>query len=314
MPSAPDSGRSLPAPLSYAKVLIVKESTPIPPAVPLNGVLVIDKPGNMTSHDVVTRIRRRLSIQRVGHLGTLDPAATGVLPVTIGKATRLARFIPSSPKEYTGEIRLGWSTTTCDLEGDRLGESRTVEVPPEEVLAAMAQLTGGIEQVPPIYSAKKISGIRAHRLARQGNRVALDPVPVEILEFELIDFRPPFITFRVVCSGGTYVRALARDLGEALKTGGHLYSLRRIRSGDFDLSQAIGIDSVSWDEVIPAEQLLLHLERLDVEDQLEQAISHGRAVPCEIADSPLRIFNKKGQLIAIAAVERGWARPQVVLL
>ena len=170
----------------------------------------------MTSHDVVSRIRKRLDTRRVGHLGTLDPAATGVLPLTLGKATRLARFILSSPKEYTGEIRLGWSTTTCDLEGERLGESTSVNVRRETLAEAMSSLTGTIRQVPPAYSAKRIDGVKAYKLARRGIPVDLEPVTVEIQSFDLVSFEAPLIDFRVVCSSGTYIRSLARDLGESL--------------------------------------------------------------------------------------------------
>ena len=279
----------------------------------MNGVLVIDKPGGVTSHDVVSRIRKRLDTRRVGHLGTLDPAATGVLPLTLGKATRLARFIPSSPKEYTGEIRLGWSTTTCDLEGELLGESTPVNVRRETLAEAMSSLTGTIRQVPPAYSAKRIDGVKAYKLARRGIPVDLEPVTVEIQSFDLVSFEAPLIDFRVVCSSGTYIRSLARDLGESLGTGGHLFSLRRTRAGEFGLEQAISLEDASWDKVIPPERLMDTLARIEIEPELENQLRHGRAVPTEEETSPLRIFNKKGQLMAIAAVERGWAHPRVVL-
>jgi tRNA pseudouridine55 synthase len=268
----------------------------------------------MTSHDVVSRIRKRLATRRVGHLGTLDPGATGVLPLTLGKATRLARFISSSPKEYTGEIRLGWATTTCDFEGDPLGERKPVEVSHEAVLEAMASLTGTIQQVPPAYSAKKIAGVRAYKLARKGRPVNLEPVSVEIQAFDLETFEAGLIMFRVVCSTGTYIRSMARDLGERLKTGGHLASLRRTRAGAFGIGQAIGPATASWDNVIPPEQLMADLARIDVGPELEKGIRNGRAIPTDQESSPLRIFNKKSQLIAIATLDRGWAHPQVVLL
>ncbi len=268
----------------------------------------------MTSHDVVSRVRKRLDTRRVGHLGTLDPAATGVLPLTLGKATRLARFLPSSPKEYTGEIRLGWATTTCDLEGDPLGEPQPVDIHREALLEAMASLTGTIQQVPPAYSAKKIEGVRAYKLARKGHPVDLEPVPVEIQAFDLEAFEAGRITFRIVCSHGTYIRSMARDLGEKLETGGHLFSLRRTRVGAFDVGEAIGPEDASWDDVIPPEQLMSNLARIEVGPQFEKSIRNGRAIPTDQDRSPLRIFNKKSQLIAIAAIERGWAHPQVVLL
>ncbi len=268
----------------------------------------------MTSHDVVSRVRKRLETRHVGHLGTLDPAATGVLPLTLGKATRLARFIPTAPKEYTGEIRLGWATTTCDFEGDPLGEPKPVNVSRESLLEAMASLTGTIQQIPPDYSAKKIAGVRAYKLARKGRPLDLKPVPVEILAFELKTFEAARVAFRVVCSTGTYIRSIARDLGEKLETGGHLFSLRRTRAGAFDIGEAIGPNTASWDDVIPPEELMANLTRIDIGPEFEKRIQHGRAVPTDLDSSPLRIFNKKGQLIAIAAVDRGWAHPRVVLL
>ncbi len=280
----------------------------------MNGVLVIDKPGGLTSHDVVSRIRKRLDTRRVGHLGTLDPAATGVLPLTLGKATRLAQFITSSPKEYTGEIRLGWSTTTCDLEGERLGESKPVNVRRETLEEAMKSLTGTIRQVPPAYSAKRIDGVKAYKLARRGIPVDLAPVTVEIQSFDLVSFEAPLIDFRVVCSSGTYIRSMARDLGESLGTGGHLFSLRRTRAGEFGLEQAISLEDASWDKVIPPERLMDTLARIEIEPKLENQLRHGRAVPTDQERSPLRIFNKKGQLMAIATVEMGWAHPRVVLI
>ena len=172
----------------------------------------------MTSHDVVAHVRRLLVIKKVGHLGTLDPLATGVLPVSIGKATRLARFIPTSPKEYTGRIRFGWATTTCDREGEALSPQQQVELAREDIAKAMDGMTGRLEQIPPAYSAKKVSGITAYRLARRGIEVDLPPISVEVEAFDLVSLDLPYVEFRVRCSGGTYVRSLARDLGE---TDGH---------------------------------------------------------------------------------------------
>ena len=263
----------------------------------MNGVLVIDKPAGMTSHDVVARVRRRFKTRRVGHLGTLDPAATGVLPLTLGKATRLARFIPTAPKEYTGEIRLGWITTTCDLEGDPVGQPSSVEgVDQGTLLGAMASFEGTIQQVPPAYSAKKISGVAAYRLARKGVEVKLDPVTVEIDRFELVSFASARVGFRVVCSGGTYVRSLARDLGERLGTGAHLFSLRRTRSGPFEISQAASLKDVSVDDLIGPEDLMGHIVRIEVDETVQSQVLHGRAVECSGEASPVASSTKKANL------------------
>ena len=267
----------------------------------------------MTSHDVVDHVRRLLAHRKVGHLGTLDPAATGVLPVTVGKATRLAQFLPTHPKEYTGEIRLGWTTTTCDLEGTPTSDPVEVTVDSRAVASAMETLTGTIEQIPPAFSAKKISGVAAHRLARRGIAVDLAPVRVDIERFEMVSFSPPVVGFHAVCSGGTYIRSLARDLGTRLGTGAHLLSLRRIRSGGFIIANARALDEASVEDIIPSEQLLDHLDRTVVDTDDEIRVQNGSAVEVEVDTSPICIFNKRGQLIAVARAERGWAHPKVVL-
>lgn len=240
--------------------------------------------------------------------------ATGVLPVSVGKATRLAQFVPTSPKEYTGKIRLGWATTTLDREGEQVGETTSVDVDRDTLEQAMDSLTGSIEQVPPAYSAKKIGGVAAHRLARKGDQVELRPIAVEIREFQLVALDLPFVEFRVVCSGGTYIRSLAQDLGQRIGTGAHLFSLCRRCSGPFQIAQAIRPEDVAPDNLIPLEGLLLHLPRIDVDDMGEEKVGHGLPVPWEPAASPVRIFNKRDELIAIADIEKGWAHPKVVLI
>jgi tRNA pseudouridine55 synthase len=280
----------------------------------LSGAFVIDKPAGITSHDVVDRIRRRLSGPKVGHLGTLDPAATGVLPVTVGKATRLAQFILTYPKEYTGEIRLGWATTTCDLEGEPVGEPAEVLVDGESVATAMGRLTGMIDQVPPAYSAKKISGVAAHRLARRGIAVDLAAVRIEVKRFDLVSFEVPIVRFHAVCSAGTYIRSLARDLGNELGVGAHLLSLRRIRSGPFVIEDALSVDDASAEDITPPEKLLGHLGRTEVDADVELQVQNGVAIEVGLDTSPICIFNKRGRLIAVARVERGWAHPKVVLI
>ncbi len=281
---------------------------------PLSGLAIVNKPGGVTSHDVVQRIRKRLATRKVGHLGTLDPMATGVLPVSIGKATRLARFIPTAPKEYTGKIRLGWTTTTLDREGEQTGETARVDLSQEAVEQAMASLTGSLDQIPPAYSAKKIDGVAAHRLARKGAAVELSPVSVEIFEFQLVSLDLPLVEFRVVCSGGTYIRSLARDLGELVGTGAHLFSLCRTCSGPFRIEHAVPTENVAPDNLIPLEGLLLHLARIDVDNTGEEKVRHGLPVPSDKEASPVRIFNKIDELIAIAEIEKGWAHPKVVLI
>ena len=278
------------------------------------GLAIVNKPEGVTSHDIVQRIRKRLSTRKVGHLGTLDPMATGVLPVSVGKATRLARFIPASPKEYTGRIKLGWTTTTLDREGERVGDTVPVELDHVTVERAMASLTGSVEQVPPAYSAKKIDGVAAHRLARKGEAVELRAVSVEIFEFQLVSLDLPLVEFRVVCSGGTYIRSLAQDLGQRVGTGAHLFSLCRTCSGPFRIEHAIPTENVARDTLIPLEGLLLHLPRADVDEEGEEKVRHGLPIASDRTASPVRIFNKREELIAVAEIEKGWAHPKVVLI
>ena len=280
----------------------------------MHGLLIIDKPPGITSHDVVQRVRKLLKTSRVGHLGTLDPMATGVLPLCIGKATRIGRFFASSPKEYVGEIRFGFATTTYDREGEPIGPELPFECGQAEVENAMRELTGAFEQNPPQISAKKMGGIPSYKLVRRGLSLELSPVPVQVDTFELTAFIPPRIGFRVVCSAGTYVRSLAHDLGQRLGCGAHLESLRRLRSGPFGIKDAISLDKTTAGNVVPLKVLLPELPRLVVEGETEEdRVRHGNAVPVELPAGLVRIFNKKGEFLAVASVESGWAHPRVVL-
>ena len=284
----------------------------------MNGILVIDKPGGVTSHDVVQRVRKLLKTHKVGHLGTLDPMATGVLPLCIGKATRIGRFFPSSPKEYVGEIRFGFATSTYDREGEAEGPERPFECSKDELEAAMRTFTGNLLQKPPLISAKKIGGEPSYKLARKGMAIESPAVTVEVSHFDLTGFAPPLAAFRVVCSAGTYVRSLAHDLGQKLGCGAHLDSLRRVRSGSFSEEQAIALGAATGSDVVPLERLLPEFQEIVVEDDLsEDRVLHGNPVqvPAPSA-SPgyARILNKSGEFLAVAAVESGWARPLVVLI
>lgn len=279
----------------------------------MNGIFIIDKPGGMTSHDVVNRVRTMVRGSKVGHLGTLDPMATGVLPVCVGPTTRIGQFLPNSPKEYTGEIRFGFSTTTYDREGEPASEERPLEASQEEILKIMAELTGPIDQVPPLFSAKKIGGVPSYKRARKGRPIEMAPVQVQIERFEMTRFEPPLMGFRVVCSPGTYVRSLAHDLGQRLGCGAHLASLRRTKSGDFHIEQAVPLDLLSGRDLIPLDQLLGSWPRIEVEGIDEDRVLHGNQIPGEGSAQFARIFNKKGEFLAVAAVENGWVRPRLVL-
>ncbi len=210
----------------------------------IDGVLVIDKPVGLTSHDVVQRIRRWAGQRRVGHLGTLDPLATGVLPLALGEATKLSKLLTHGEKVYRGRVRLGVETTTYDREGEVVGTRDAPWPGREEVSKALERFQGEIQQVPPPYSAVKSGGEAAYRRARRGETVELEPRTVTIHELRVLDYEPPDVHLEVRCSAGTYLRALAHDLGALLDTGGTLWELCRTRSGPFDLERAIPLDEL----------------------------------------------------------------------
>ena len=210
-----------------------------------SGFLVVDKPPGMTSHDVVDAVRRAFDTRRVGHLGTLDPLATGVLPLAVRDATKAVPYVPTDPKVYTGSIELGAATDTYDAEGTVL---RRHEGPlPDEaaVRAALRAFVGEILQVPPMYSSVKHEGEPLHRIARRGGHVEREPRKVHIASIDVTGYRPPLVDVKVVCSGGTYVRSLAEDLGRELGCGAHLAHLRRDRSGPFLAGQAVGLEALA---------------------------------------------------------------------
>ncbi|MBN2370067.1 MAG: tRNA pseudouridine(55) synthase TruB [Vicinamibacteria bacterium] len=274
------------------------------------GALVIDKPAGPTSHDVVDRVREICGTRRVGHTGTLDPFATGVLAVCIGSATRLARFLSAGPKVYRARIRLGVSTTTDDCQGEPIGDPRSVSLRQDEVESACRALTGSLKQVPPAFSAKRVDGRRAYALARRGEPVSPAAVDVTIEDLRLESMHDGTIDLLVTCSPGTYVRALARDLGDMLGTGGHLTALRRLRSGEFDIEQAVSwaeIGARVVDRVIPLSRLLAHWPSVTVGEQGAVDLGHGRAIERSMTiegfplDPPerLRAVDRSGRLLAI---------------
>ena len=213
--------------------------------IPVNGVLIIDKSPGLTSHDVVHRVRRILGERSVGHLGTLDPMATGVLPLVIGSFTRLAQFYLSSEKTYEGTIRFGFSTDTYDAEGEPTSTSTNLALSREEVETAAGKFRGLISQAPPPFSAKKIKGVPAYKLARKQKEVRLEPVQVEIKEFEILSVDAARAQFRARVSSGTYLRSVAHDMGQALGCGAHLESLRRTSVAEFNLADAHTLDELA---------------------------------------------------------------------
>jgi tRNA pseudouridine55 synthase len=279
----------------------------------MNGIFIIDKPEGKSSHDVVQRIRAKFDTSKVGHLGTLDPMATGVLPVAIGKATRIGQYLPHSPKEYSGEMRFGFSTTTYDRNGTPTSEEQTLTAGPDEIEAALLKLTGELDQIAPSYSAKKFGGVPAYKLARRGVALEIAPARVRVESFKVTKFAPPFMSFHVVCSPGTYVRSLAHDLGQFLGCGAHLTALRRTRSGDFSEANAVALDRLQASDLIPLERLLESWPTIEVSGLEEDRVRHGNAIRSEVAANFARIFNKKGEFIAIASIENDLASPRLVL-
>jgi len=280
----------------------------------VDGVLVVDKPAGPTSHDVVDRVRQVLGTRRVGHTGTLDPFATGVLPVCVGRATRLARFLAGGEKEYVARVRLGFATTTDDVTGEPLGEPRAVEVSGERLAAALSRLVGSFDQVPPTFSARHAGGRRLYELARRGEAAPRPATPVTVYAVELRGREGDTVEIVVRCSPGTYVRALARDLGESLATGAHLAALRRTRSGAFGLGEAVPGDDLgrAAERLLPLSALLLDWPAVRVGEEGRLRVRNGRELGPEVVlsgfpEAPVervRILDESGALVALA-VPRG---------
>jgi tRNA pseudouridine55 synthase len=288
------------------------------PAAGLDGVLVVDKPMGPTSHDVVDRVRRALSVRKAGHTGTLDPFATGVLPVCIGKATRLARFLSGADKTYRATVRLGFATTTDDLTGEPIGEPRPAAVTPAALAEACRALSGPQMQKAPAFSAKWVQGRRAYDLAREGVEAPRPVSAVVIHAIDVLGHEGDMLELEVRCSAGTYVRALARDLGETLGSGAHLVALRRTASGRFTTA-----DAVAWDEIGPGARVVAMHEALDDIPSVTlaapglAALRHGRPldrrlVAAGFPEAPppprVRVLDESGALVALA-VPRGFETP-----
>lgn len=246
----------------------------------MDGILVVDKPSGCTSHDVVARVRRALKITKVGHTGTLDPMATGVLPLVLGRGTKLARYLTGGDKGYLATVRLGACTDTLDAEGKILSE-HPVTATEEEVRAAVATFMGSIEQVPPMYSAKKIDGKKLYELARKGVEIEREAKIVHIHRLEVQSYEAPDLTLLMHCSAGTYVRVLAQDIGTKLGCGGFLQALRRVSAGPFMEKDAQPLEVVLQDpaaaltRVLPLEQALAGLPRLQVPPHVAKMITSG---------------------------------------
>jgi tRNA pseudouridine55 synthase len=317
--------------------------TPQPP--PLDGALVINKPQGKTSHDVVEAVRRIVGFRQIGHLGTLDPLATGVLVLVLGRATRLARFYCGRRKRYMCAIRFGFPTDTYDADGEPLGPDSSPLLNRDELQALAAQFVGHIRQTPPAFSAKKIHGKPAHELTRKHKPVTLEPIEVEVYEFRMTSVEGSVARFVVECGAGTYIRSLAHELGQKHGAGAHLSEIVRTVVGEFTLDQALTLEELQQtaragrlvDCVIRLEGLLPELPRITVLPIVERRVKHGakfnlaisqiqpgrvtvaQAAPEEIDSGEwkparLRVFNQQERLIAIAeAVVPRTYQPVVVL-
>jgi tRNA pseudouridine55 synthase len=300
-------------------------------APPVDGILVVDKPRGRTSHDVVEAVRRLVGFRQIGHLGTLDPLATGVLVLALGKATRLARFYGGRRKRYSCAVRFGFATDTYDADGEAAGPDAAPAIEYGAVAAMASQFLGKIQQVPPAFSAKKIHGRSAHELARKHKPVNLDPVEVEVFEFRLTGIEGSIARFVVECGSGTYIRSLAHEMGRLQGCGAHLSEISRLAVGEFTLDHAASLAELERDvragsladRIVPIERMLADLPRAVVLPVIEKRVRHGAKFNVMLSQiqpgqvtlaegasaqldsgewkpARLRVFNQQGQLIAIA--------------
>ena len=276
-----------------------------------NGILVIDKPRDWTSHDVVAKLRGILRERRIGHAGTLDPMATGVLPVFVGRATRAVEFAADREKEYLAGLRLGTVTDTQDVTGTVL-ESHPVTVTRDHLEMVLNRFRGEISQIPPMYSAIKKQGKKLYELARRGVEVEREPRPITIYELELLEkVSETDYTLRVLCSKGTYVRTLCHDIGQALGCGGTLYSLRRTRSAGFGLDQAMTLEQAAETEdpvslLLPVDTCFARYPVLTLtEEEDERKVRNGNPISLDGADGVYRVYGPDGGFLALSRLEQG---------
>ena len=301
----------------------------------MDGILIIDKPEGLTSHDVVARVRRALHTKRVGHTGTLDPLATGVLVLLIGKATRLAQFLDKDEKEYEAVIQFGFETDTGDKTGMRnakcglRNEEIAERLDTTDWEKVLSEFRGEIEQIPPMYSAKKLAGKKLYELARQGKEIERKPIKVIVHELEIIDdekFGTPqsALRIRVLCSAGTYIRTLAEDIGRRIGIGAHLIELRRTRAGKFGLGGSVTLSELESDydvasKFVPMEDAVVHLPQLELGEDRALATRNGLPTRIEIGvfndHSPIRMNDMDGRLLAIGVYrsDKNEVQPKIVL-
>ena len=280
-----------------------------------DGILLLDKPAGPTSHDMVAAVRRALKTRRVGHAGTLDPFATGLLVVLVGRATRLARFLLDLPKTYDGTMRLGLTTTTDDHTGQPLRASESWStISDAQVKTAFASLTGKTEQRPPIFSATSVDGRRSYRRARHGEQFELAARPIDVYRLELAGRSGTDLRIRAEVGSGVYIRALARDIGEVLGCGAHLAALRRLAIGPFAVTDAIAPEDLpdAVGALRPARDAVGHLPSIQLDDAACAAVRHGQAIPAATPETGTVALLAGDDLVAVAESEDGVFRPSVV--
>jgi tRNA pseudouridine55 synthase len=276
--------------------------------------MLIDKPAGWTSHDVVAVVRRNLRLRAVGHAGTLDPFATGLLVVMVGRATRLARFAEAAEKEYHAVIRFGAATDTDDATGRVIKQTDPPRWPDRaSIEAVLPAFTGALRQRPPAYSAKHVAGERSHRLARAGKAVELQEVTVQVHALAAERWEPPDLHVRAVVGKGTYLRALARDVGEALGVPAHCAELRRERVGSFRVADAVAPEAADVTRLRPPLAMVPDLPRLTLDAASERDVGFGRRIAREGGEGPVALVGAAGTLVAVAEADGDWWQPVVVL-
>lgn len=287
----------------------------------VSGVLVVDKPVGLTSHDVVQIIRRGTGIRRAGHTGTLDPRASGVLVVLLGPAVRLSEYVSATDKRYQATIQLGARSETYDSEGPIVDSEMPVDVSEEQFNELLNGYEGTIQQVPPPYSAVKVQGKKAYELAREGKEVELEPREIDVYKLDVLEWAPPEVVIDVYCSSGTYVRSLANDIGEALGVGAHLVGLRRTKSGQFTLRDAVSLrrlrdafETGTWAQhLIPAAEALSDWRTIDLDAEQFEIVKNGNPIPAEEGDEGwARALSPEGDLVALVEVDNDEWRPRKV--
>jgi tRNA pseudouridine55 synthase len=283
----------------------------------MEGILNIDKPQWLSSHDVVAQLRRICATRRIGHAGTLDPLATGVLLVCVGRATRLSEYLMGQQKTYEATVRLGQTTNTYDAEGEVVAERPFSHITQSTIGEALLSFRGSIEQIPPIYSALKVNGQPMYKLARAGKEVEAKPRPITIYALDLLDWTPPNLHLRVVCSTGTYIRSLAHDIGERLACGGHITVLRRTAVGEFQIEDAVSLAELTTDKcqeaLFASDQAVINLPRLDADEAETQALLLGQRIPClpnQPKEGLARVYDPAGEFFGILLREGEVWRPK----